>query len=490
MTTEVASPGAAVAGAGDRSLVACLSFAALVGAIVAGLGSPIVYVVSVDRGVPIVDAQWMLIVTLVVGVVGTPVLSRLSDGRLRRELLVGALVVVAAGSLLALLPSFSAVLVARCLQGVGYAMVPLTVSIARAHLDGARLASTLGILSTSVAVGVGIGNPVIGLCVKLLDYRAAFAFASLVAGSAAWWVARRVPTSRGGAADEPVRIDLLGALLLGGGLATLLLAIARGNVWGWGSAPVLACATVGVVLLAAWVAVELRVRAPLVDLRLACAPGVLGANAAALLLGVGVFGGITVVILVIQQPPETGPGLGHSVFVTGLLMLPMALASLFAPAPARRLAARWGFRPVLVGGSLVVAAGFLYFVVLHRNVVDIAVMMLLMGIGIGISYSVMPAVIVARTPTGRTASATGINQVLRLMGGAVGAALAATVLSLATQPGHHHPETVGYQVSAGISAACAVLAAVAVRLLVPARGARDEAPAAEATGTTTAGPSV
>jgi hypothetical protein len=69
----------------ERSLIACLSFAALTGAIVAGLGSPIIYEVSVTRDVSIADAQWGLIATLIVGAVCTPVLSRLADGRLRRR---------------------------------------------------------------------------------------------------------------------------------------------------------------------------------------------------------------------------------------------------------------------------------------------------------------------------------------------------------------------------------------------------------------------
>ena len=300
----------------ERGLIACLSFAALTGAIVAGLGSPIIYEVSVTRDVSIADAQWGLIVTLIVGAVCTPVLSRLADGRLRRNLLVGALLVVTVGSLLAVIPTFGALMTARSLQGFGYAMVPLTVSIAREQLDGALLAKTLGVLSTSVAVGVGLGNPAIGLCFLVADYRLAFLLAAAVSGAAAWWVWRRVPSSSdlvGG-----VRVDLPGALLLGGGLTASLLVIARGNAWGWGSGPVLVLSVVGVVLLAGWVLLQLRLAAPLVDLRLATAHGVLGVNVAAFLLGMGIFGGVSVVVLVAQSPTDTGFGLGYSVFVYGL----------------------------------------------------------------------------------------------------------------------------------------------------------------------------
>ncbi|MDT9591629.1 MFS transporter [Nocardioides zeae] len=451
----------------DTGLVACLAFAALTGAIVAGLGSPIVFEVAQDRDVAIPDAQWSLIVTLIVGVVGTPVLSRLADGRLRRNLLVVALLLVAGGSALALVPTFPALLAARCFQGFGYAMVPLTVSIAREQLSGPVLARTLGVLSTSVAVGVGLGNPAIGLCVMVGGYRAAFVLALVVAGSAAWWVWRRVPVSGEGVGE--VRIDLPGALLLGSALTATLLFVARGDIWGWTSAPVLALAGVGGLLLAAWVVVELRTREPLVDLRLTCARGVLGVNVAAFLLGIGVFGGATVVILVVQRPVETGVGLGQSVFVTGLLMLPMAVASLVSPPWARAAERVVGSRSVLAFGSLLVSAAFGFFVLWHDTWWHVAVMMLLFGIGIGFAYSVMPAIIVARTPENRTASATGINQVLRLMGGAVGAAIVAAVLSTYTPVGAVHPHEVGYEVAASFSCGGALLAAVISRLLLPRR---------------------
>lgn len=450
----------------QRGLVACLSYAALTGAVVAGLGSPIVLEVSIERHVSIASAQWTLIITLLVGVVATPVLSRLADGRLRRGLLIGALAVVALGCLVgALVPTFPGLLGGRALQGVGYAMVPLTVSIAREHLEGALLHRTMGVLSTSIAVGVGLGNPVMGLCVLLFDYRAAFVFALLVSAIGAVWVWRKVPAA---SADiGHVRIDVPGALLLGGGLGALLLAIARGDVWGWGSMPFIAFGVLGVTLIAAWTVVELRVAAPLVDLRLACARGVLGVNLAAVLLGVSVFGGVAVVILLIQRPVSAGLGFGYSVFVTGLLMIPMAVASLVSPPVARWLARRTDIRLVLPLGSVLVAASFATFIGLHDQTWHVLLMMTLMGVGIGVGYSVMPTLIVARTPVERTASATGINQVLRLMGGSLGAAGVTAVLSGSTPVGSTQPAESGYVVAGLIASVAGVLAAIVGYVLVP-----------------------
>jgi MFS family permease len=448
-----------------RGLIACLSFAALTGSVVAGLGNPIVLTVATERHVSLPAAQWTLIITLLVGVVGTPIVSRLADGRLKQQVLIAAVLVVAAGSLIgALVPTFPGLLAGRGLQGLGYALVPLTVSVARERLRGPVLDRTLGVLSTSVAVGVGIGNPISGLCVLLAGYRAAFGFAFLVSAAGAVWLWRRIPPSD--AAVRPVRLDLPGAVLLGTGLGAVLLAVARADLWGWASAPVLSLAVAGLGLLAVWVAVELRLPAPLVDLRLACARGILGANVAALLLGVTLFGGMSAVVLLIQRPPSDGVGFGYSVFVTGLLTTPMALATLVSPPVARALARRVGEQIVLPIGATVAAAAFGTFSVLHTSTWHIALAMALMGVGVGISYSAMPLIIVARTPPERTASATGTNQVLRLMGGSVGAAVVAAVLAAHTAPGAEPAES-GYLVASLVMSAVGLLAAVAGWLLVP-----------------------
>jgi MFS family permease len=344
-------------------------------------------------------------------------------------------------------------------------MVPLTVAVAREWLTGPVLARTLGVLSTSIAVGVGLGNPVMGLCVLLAGYRLAFAVALLVSAGGALWVWRRVPPA--GPGIERVRVDLVGAVLLGAGLAGTLLAVARGEVWGWTSPTVVGLASGGIVLLVLWVLRSLRVPAPLVDLRLACGHGVLGVNLAAILLGVCVFGGAAAVILLVQRPPSDGVGFGYSVFVTGLLMTPMAVATLFSPPMARAIARRLGERVVLPLGSLVAASAFGTFALLHDRTWHIVLTMAVMGVGIGISYSVMPMLIVARTPEERTASATGVNQVLRLLGGSLGAACVAAILGAHTPAGAGSPAEAGYVVGVLVVAAAGLLSALFGWVLVP-----------------------
>ncbi len=454
-----------------RRLVPCLVYAALCGSVVAGMGNPVVVEVSRELGIPLETAQWTLTLTLVVGAVCTPIAARVGDGRLRKQVLVAALATVALGSLVGIVwHSVAGLLLGRALQGLGYALVALTVGIARDHLEGPRLARTLALLSTSLAVGVGLANPLVGVAVALWDYRGGFVLALLVAGSAAWWAARALP--RPPTDLPPVGQDVRGALLLSGGLTALLVAIARGNTWGWLATPSLLLFGAAAVLLLGWVWVELREPLALVDVRLAVSPGINGVNLAALLIGFSVFGGTSAAILVVMGDPASDIGLGRSVLVTGLLMMPTAAANLLGPALFRQISTRWGERFALPVGALGCAAAYLVLARAHHSEWHIGVVMACMGFGIGISYAAMPVLIVARAPRHRTASATGVSQVLRLVGGALGSAVTMAVLMAGVDPARRVTTEAGFVAASLLCAAVALVAVPASFLLVRPVGGR------------------
>jgi MFS family permease len=450
----------------ERRLVRCLILGALCGAIVSGFGTPLIPEVARMHDVSLEAAQWVLTVTLVVGAITTPIVSRIGDGRRRRLVLVVTLAAVALGGLVAAaLGTFPGLLAGRALQGLGYGLIPLTIGVAREYLVGTVLRRTLALLSISIAVGAGLANPLTGLFVRFLDYRAAFLFGAVLTAVAALVTLRVLP--RSSAAPARVGVDVPGALLLGGGLGAGLLAISRGGVWGWTSLTVLGLGAASVMLLALWATVELRAATPLVDLRLACSPSLLGVNLTALCTGAAVFGGMSLVYRVVQAPAWAPGGLGQSLFVAGLLMMPMSVGSLLAPSLTRWLSRLLSVRVVLAAGSALVAAAYLFFAAAHDALWQIAVVTFVAGIGIGVTYSVMPALIVARTPPARTASATGVNTVLRITGGAIGSALIAALQGAWTPSGEDFPLEIGYVVAALFAAGlCGVAALVSIALVV------------------------
>ncbi len=445
--------------------VAALVVAALTVSVTSTLGTPLIPTIAESKGVSLETAQWMLTITLLVGAVVTPILGRLGDGSRRRRLLqvtlgsvgVGAIVAATAGS-------FPQLLVGRALQGIGYGTVPLAIALAREILAGEQQRRAIATLSITVAVGAGLGFPVTGMIAQYADYHAAFWFAAVFAAAALALVTMKLPDGAGNGSG--VRLDVPGAVLLGVGLAALLLAVSKGASWGWGEPSTIGLLVSAAVAFVAWAMVEWRTPHALVDLRLCAQRPVLGANVTAVLVGVGMYQGLALVNRLAQTPTSQGYGFSASLVVTGLVLLPLSLGSLASQPLARVVADRVGMRLVLAAGCAVVGVSLAYSAVSHDHLGQLALLTLLLGVGVGTTFAAMPALIVASVPEHRTGSAMSLNQVLRTVGGALGSALAATVLSADTPAGSKFPAEGAFSTAFWIGAgACAAGLVVALAIL-------------------------
>lgn len=439
-------------------------------AVVSSLGAPLVPAIAAAKGVPVASAQWSLTVTLVVGAVATPVVGRLGDGPRRRTVVLVVLAVVLAGSVLAALPlGLGWMIAGRGLQGLGLGLTPLTIATARTVLAGERSRSTVAALSVTVAAGVGLGYPLTGFIAELGGVHAAFWFGAVAAAGALAAAAVVYPPS---APAPPRRLDVAGALLLGLGLATGLLALGEGEEQGWTSPAVLGLATVAVLALAAWVVWQLRAPAPLVDLRLAKGRSAATAHATALLAGLANYLLLTSAPRLAQTPESTGYGFGTSIVVAGLVLLPFSVSSVFASRLAARLD-RWaGPRAVLPVGALVLGVGLLLFGLVRDELWQLFVGTAVSGIGVGMLFAALPGLIVGAVPAGETGSAMSLNQVLRYIGFAIGSALSATLLEAATPDGAGQPAGGGYVAIAVVGCAACLAVAGLTALLPTARSTR------------------
>jgi MFS family permease len=231
--------------------------------------------------------------------------------------------------------------------------------------------------------------------------------------------------------------------------------------------------------LCAWPRAALRHPHPLVDVRLMAQPSIAVCNLMALLVGLGMYAGLSLINRYAQAPESTGYGIAASPLVAGFVLAPLALGSLIAT-PVRTWAGdRYGAQRVLIGGALLEAVTLLALVVIHEHLYQLLIAVTLLGIGIGCSFAVMPALIMAVAPRARTGSATSLNQVLRMVGGALGSAISITVLELHTAPGAVESTERGYAVAFAIAgtmcASAALVGAVAGRFpqVAAARGAED-----------------
>ncbi|MCU1692084.1 MAG: transporter [Frankiales bacterium] len=451
------------AGPRPRALVPVLVYLGLVVAVVSSLGAPLVPTIAAATGVSVSDAQWSLTLSLLVGAIATPAMGRLGDGPRRREIILGALGIVTVGCVLAALPlSFAWLLVGRGLMGVGLGLTPLAMGTARDALQGERSRSTVAILSVTTVAGVGLGYPLTGVLAEASSFRLAFWAGAAVSAAALVCAALVLPSSRHRPSSP---LDVLGAVLLGLGVAGLLLALSE--LSSWPALRLALLAGVSTLLVVGFVLRQLRIAHPLVDLRLARDRTVLTAHVTGLLAGLGMYVLTSMVIRYVQTPAAAGYGFGSSVVVAGLLLLPMSVMSVVASRVLPAVGRRVGPRVLLPLGCLVFAASEGMFALARGSLWEVFVVMGLAGLGVGGTFAALPALIVGVVPAGETGSALSVNQVLRYIGCSAGSALSATVLDAHTPAGSPLPTDAGYTTAALIGVGLLVGAAVLTAVLPP-----------------------
>ncbi|WP_156753644.1 MFS transporter [Actinokineospora pegani] len=399
-------------GGSERALLVVLVLVVVVVSLVSSLGAPLVPLIAATHGVSLSAAQWTLTVALLAGAVATPVLGRLGDGRLRRPVILGTLVAVVVGCLLGAMPlGYVGLLVGRALQGVGFGLMPLAMTVARGHLSPDRVRGAVALLSVTTIAGVGVGYPISGALSLWGGVPASYWFGfglGLAVLAAAYWVLPTAEVPRRG------RLDVVGAVLVGVALTSVLLAVGEG-LWVLGA--------VGAVVFGVFVVFELRAARPLVELRLLRRRRVLVADLTGLVAGVGVYLLMSAATRVLQEPG----GLGASVLVASCAMVPFSVVSLLASRLSGLL--RVDQAVLLPVGCLLFAAAMVLFWSQRDAVWLIFVVLGVAGAGAGCTFAAMPGLIVDSVPTTEVGSAIGVNQVVRTIGYSGGSALSAALLA-------------------------------------------------------------
>jgi predicted MFS family arabinose efflux permease len=264
---------------------------------------------------------------------------------------------------------------------------------------------------------------------------------------------------------SPGRISWLPAVLLSGWLVALLVPLSEASSWGWGSAAVIGLFAAAVVLAAAWAWVELRAATPLIDMKMMRRPAVWTNNLVALLIGVGMYATFAFLPEFVQTPSAAGYGFGASITHSGLMLLPssvtMFAVGLFAGGLTRRL----GGKALVVAGCLVGCASMAVLAFAHAHEWEIYLSTAIMGIGFGLAFSAMSALVVAAVPAEQTGVASGMNANIRTIGGSIGSAVMASIVTARLEPSGL-PKEAGYTTGFAVMAGGLVLAALA-GLLIP-----------------------
>ncbi|MEU7379816.1 MULTISPECIES: MFS transporter [unclassified Streptomyces] len=448
------------------AVVPVLAFAGIVVAVMQTLLVPVIKDLPQLLDTSPGDATWVLTSTLLSGAVATPIMGRLGDLYGKRRMLIASLSVMVVGALVSAFTSALLPMVAgRTLQGFAMGAIPLGIGLMRDMLPRERLGSAMALMSSSIGVGGGLALPAAAMVAQHADWHTLFYGAAGLGVLSIGITLLAVPESPARAEGS---FDLPGALGLTGGLVLLLLPVTKGSDWGWSSPTTLGLFAAALAVLLLWGLMELRVAAPLVDLRTTARREVLLTNLASIMVGVSFYVVSLVLPQLLQLPTATGYGLGQSMVVAGLCVAPLGLTMMFTAPVYARLSARHGPKVTLITGLLVIAVGYAAGLGLMNAAWQTVVVSVVLGAGIGLAYSSLPALIVGAVPASETGAANGLNTLMRSIGTSVSSAVIGMVLA---NTAHHSggiavPSMHGFRVSFLIATA-AVVVGLALALCLP-----------------------
>jgi MFS family permease len=405
---------------------------------------------------------WLATAFLLSATVAAPLVGRLGDLYGKRRLLLAALGAFTLGSLLcALGQSVSLAIAGRAVQGVGAAVAPLTLGLTRDFVAPGRRTRAVGVLVGAGNVGAAVGFVVGGLLVDWFSPAAVFWFlflfgALLMAG--VFFFVGESPVR------TPVQLDVVGALLLGAGLVALLLAISKGEAWGWSSGAIVGLFVASAVAFTAFALVERRVRRPLLDLALVARRPFANANVCALTYGFAFFTAVYLIPQIAGAPEATGYGLGLPATQIGLLLLPTGAAGLTAGWLAGRTLERIGRSAIVAAAAVLGAVAYALLAVSHDTVAALVVGSAAVGAGWGAIPASFYSLVLGHAAADKSAVSVSVPLVFRNIGASLGVTVAFVVLSSAGSTGLF-PANDGFVRAFVVSAAaCMVVAAAGLSL--------------------------
>lgn len=419
------------------------------------------------------DTAWVVTSTLLAAAVSTPIAGRLGDMYGKRRVVLALVAVMILGSVIAALsPGIIGIIVGRTLQGAIVGVVPLGISIMRDVLHADRVDAAIAFMSATLGVGGALGLPISALVTERSDWHLLFWMAAglgIVVFVLVLWI---VPVS---VLRTAGRFDFVGAAGLAVGLIGILLAISRGNEWGWDSPPVLAFGLGGLGILLLWGWFELRIDEPLLDLRVAARPAVLLTNIASVAMGFALFASNVVYPQMLELPVETG-GFGLSLLAASLVVMPSGLVMMALSPVSGRIAQRTGPKLLLLLGALSLIAAYGFTLAFSTEVWHLLVANILIGAGIGFGYASMPMLIMRSVPQSETGASNGLNALFRSLGTSTAAAVIGAVLATSSTEfdGVPVPTSAGFTLSLILGGAAAIIALV-VAVFIPTRGGYTDA---------------
>jgi EmrB/QacA subfamily drug resistance transporter len=405
--------------------------------------------------------------------------GRMSDLLGRRRLFMAGLVVFTVSSLLdGLAWSEGSLITFRALQGLGAALLsPAALSILTTTFEeGRELNIALGVWGAASGSGGAAGVLLGGVLTSAFGWSWIF-FVNIPVGALLFALAPVLVRESRAALDHR-HFDTLGAASITGGLMLLVYAMTRATQHGWATGTTIGLLVASAALVATFVVIELRSKAPLLPMRMFRLRTLAASNATQLLVAAALFSQFFLLTLYMQQV------LHYSALKTGVAYIPLTLSIVLVSVVAQGLVTRVGIRPILPVGLLLSGAAIVLYARLPVDghyFWDLFPAFLLSGIGLALSF--VPMVIGGLTGVKQADAgvASGLFNTSQQIGGAIGVAVATTVATTFTtrfvddHPGSNllgaHALTHGFEIAFYVLAALMIAAAVIAAVFVESKPA-------------------
>ncbi|MFI5265453.1 MAG: DHA2 family efflux MFS transporter permease subunit [Candidatus Levyibacteriota bacterium] len=384
-----------------------------------------------EFGITVSQASWISTAYIIANAIFVPIFGKLGDMIGRKSLyLTGIIGFVAASALAGLSFSLPSMVVFRILQAVFVSIdYPIALSIiAYTFEDRGQRAQAMGLWS-AIFAGAAVFGPLLGgPLIDTFSWRSVF-YINIPLGILGTWMAIRF-------IHEPARkirglanFDIMGALLLGVTLGTLVLVLDQGNSWGWESLNSVLSYVIILISFIIFLLVERRQKEPVVDLKFFKIPTYSAAIITSFISFMGMIGGIFLIPIFVQT------FLGYSVTKSGYLFIPMAAALMAAAPIGARLSAKIQPR-YLTAAGMFTAAFALFFLFsgidIRWGFWDITWRLMLFAAGLGIGLSPLTNAATSTVPLHEVGVASSILALARNISGAFGVAIFATILTNST----------------------------------------------------------
>ncbi|SPF02461.1 MFS transporter [Streptomyces sp. MA5143a] len=410
------------------------------------------------------EGALLSIVLLITGALVTPVAGTWGDRHGGKRVLVRLMAVVSVGGLVsALAPNLPVLLLGQVLQGAMVGALPLSFILVRDHLPAGGSKVAMGTVSGLFVAGGMAGTLSAGPVAEGLSRHWMFALPTIAVIGATVLVNGLIPR------DPPARsggapIDWPGLVLLSGTLVTLMLVLATAP--DIGSQPLMVGALVVVLaaLATGWTAVERRAAAPMVDLRMLARPEVWKSCVLTFVICVGTSAAVYLVPQLFAVPADAY-GFGAGATETGFFLLPGALAASLAGPLGGIGTRRFGTRPVVTTGIVLMAAALITLAAVHTAIWHLVLGKALIALANGLCVTALVTGTATSVEHGDTGIATGLVLVTRVIGFAVGVQLSGALLTAGTPAGSHVPAESAFATGFVVAGAVTALSLLLTRTM-------------------------